>query len=500
MGIFNKIKNFFKPTGGKKQMNNGYYNKNTLLTLYEEYQMSPQFLRAVEGEKYYRGENKINNRIMYRAESVIPGKYDTPDTLIQVPDDTQPNNHLSHNFAKALIDQKVDYSMSKPPRLTGDNDTYLEFVQQILEDNDFNYKLNLLGKKASCNGISWLHTYIENNQLKFMVIPATQVIPLWKDDLKQDVSAVIRVYTTINQLNPLNGDITVLEYWNEKGMQKFTIEGNTISPWLAQEDYDTLTQVDGAYNGQVAPDTQFNWGRVPFIPFKNNHEMSTDVQYIKNLIDGYDLATSDMANTLEQIADAILVVNNAQGDQAPTIQKNLKLYKMLLGGNADESGINAQFISPEINPEAINTHLQRLKENIIELSQSVNFDIDWTQPPSGVTLNILYRNLDIKCNGFESEFIKAFNMLQDLIKAYAVSQNQSFTPKDKVKITFIRDIITNTAEQIENLKNSKGQISQKTIMENHPFVEDPEEEYKQFNKELDEEAKRENFNGLDKVL
>lgn len=499
MGIFKKIKNLFKK-GGNKQMNNGYYNQNTLLELYNEYQVSEQFLKALEGDKYYNGKNDINKRLRYRAEQVIAGKYDKPDVVTQVPDDTQPNSQLSHNFAKALVDQKVNYSMSKAPQFNSENDTYLKYIEQILEDNNFDYSLNLLGKKASCNGVSWLHTYIENGQLKFMVIPSFQIIPLWKDDLKQDVSAVIRVYATINQDNPLKGEMTVLEYWNESGMQKFTIEGNTISPWLDKQDLDALTQINGAYDGQNEQEVAFNWGRVPFIPFKNNYEMATDIQYIKNLIDGYDIASSDMANTLQQIADAILVISNAQGQSPAVVQQNINLYKLLLGQTV-ESGIDAKYISPELNPEAINTHLQRLKENIIELSQSVNFDINWTQPPSGVTLNILYRNLDIKCNGFEAEFKRAFNMLQDLIKAYANAySNNTFTAQDKVKITFVRDVVSNTAEQINNLKNSSGQISKKTIMEKHPLVDDPEEEYKQFNNELDEDAKRENFSGLDDVL
>jgi SPP1 family phage portal protein len=46
----------------------------------------------------------------------------------------------------------------------------------------------------------------------------------------------------------------------------------------------------------------------------------------------------------------------------------------------------------------------------------------------------------------------------------------------KVKFTFNKSMITNTAEGITNAKNSVGIISDETIVEHHPFVDDPKKE------------------------
>jgi len=48
---------------------------------------------------------------------------------------------------------------------------------------------------------------------------------------------------------------------------------------------------------------------------------------------------------------------------------------------------------------------------------------------------------------------------------------------------FNRDIIFNKSEVIEDCQKSKGFISDKTIISNHPWIEDIEEELKQIEKE-----------------
>ena len=59
---------------------------------------------------------------------------------------------------------------------------------------------------------------------------------------------------------------------------------------------------------------------------------------------------------------------------------------------------------------------------------------------------------------------------------------------DNIVQTWTRTCIKNEQEQAAICKDSVGIISQKTILKNHPFIEDVEAELKQIQKENDEKA------------
>ncbi|MDM0720038.1 phage portal protein, partial [Clostridium perfringens] len=55
-----------------------------------------------------------------------------------------------------------------------------------------------------------------------------------------------------------------------------------------------------------------------------------------------------------------------------------------------------------------------------------------------------------------------------------------------VELIFNKNIKINETETITNCINSKGVISNKTIMANHPWVQDPVAEQEQLDKEKEE--------------
>lgn len=449
-----------------------------LYSLYQEYVMSDTFAWYEVGERYYKGQNDILYRSMYK---VVDGS--------KVLDTSQPNNKLNHCFMKTLVDQKVDYVLGKPVKLTCENEQYLNEVQQILQENDFDYILKRLGVQASNNGIAWLQCYIDDKgKFKFIPISAKQIIPLWADDLHTSLKAVIRVYnvkaTNSLESNQLN---TILEYWTDTGYRQFTIQGKTLANFSANT---ILGADDGNHVGEIphylVNGKPFSFGKVPFIPFKNNFDEFADVRYVKNLIDNYDLTRSDLGNALEQLRNFIIVLENAQGTDLEELLNNLKLYGVLKTQNVDGTGSKASMMSNPIECQASQEHSQTLKENIIELLQGVNMNLDFKAPPSGIALQLLYRGLDIKANGFEAEFRHAFKELQ-----YFIAHALNVVNNDIIDIQFQRDLPTNTAEQIQNIKNSQGTISNETLWENHPMVKDVELEKKRFaNENKDHEFKK----------
>lgn len=490
MGILSKLKSFFK--GGdniKQNQETGYFTESILLSLYQEYIMCDKFAWYEVGKRYYKGENDILQRIMTATKD---GN--------KVIDNSQPNNRLNHCFAKSLIDQKVNYSFSKPFKFNCDNPDYLDQVKDILSANKFTYKAKKLATMTSNTGIIWLHPYIdESGDFKFDIVPAEQVIPQWADDIHETLESCIRAYNITSYSNGSPEEITILEYWTNEGFNKYQISGNSLLPFA---NYDLLSVTSGSLNGQQ-PHYQTgeffkSWGKVPFIAFKNNMDEFPDVRYIKNLIDNYDLTRSDLGNALEQLRNFIIVLENAQGTDLEEFLENLKLYGIIKTTNVDGSGTKANILSNPIDCQASTEHTQLLKQNIIELLQGVNLNLELTIPPSGVALQLLYSGLDIKASGFEAEFNQTFDDLTYFINNYLENKGLiKVGSKEDITIEFVRNMPSNISEQIQNAKNSKGIISDKTIYKHHPMVDNVDEEEMQVNKE--QQAQDSYFDNVPKI-
>ncbi|MDU3349085.1 MAG: phage portal protein, partial [Clostridium sp.] len=138
-----------------------------LIKIYiDEFNISKTRKLMLKGEGYYKVENDILKRKMIRYEDENP-----------VEDITKPNNRLAHGFMKNLIDDKVNYLLSKPYTMNCKNEEYLTKVNYLLGKR-FQKMLSKLGVEASNKGISWLHIYVNSKgEFKFMKVPSEQVIP-----------------------------------------------------------------------------------------------------------------------------------------------------------------------------------------------------------------------------------------------------------------------------------------------------------------------------------
>lgn len=95
-----------------------------------------------------------------------------------------------------------------------------------------------------------------------------------------------------------------------------------------------------------------------------------------------------------------------------------------------------------------------------------------------VALKFFYRKLELKSGLLETEFKMSFNkLIQAILRHLGVSEYK------KINQTYTRNMISNDLENAQIAQSSVGIISTKTIVKNHPWVEDPEDEMKQLEEE-----------------
>ena len=118
---------------------------------------------------------------------------------------------------------------------------------------------------------------------------------------------------------------------------------------------------------------------------------------------------------------------------------------------------------------------------IYKFGRGIDFsDRDNLGNASGVALKWSYGPLDDKADELEENGQAALNDLFNLIFVYLkaigkLGENEEYD-SNNLEFIFDRTMIINEKEQVEMVEASADIISQKTALENHPFVDDVEDE------------------------
>lgn len=425
--------------------------------------------QMIEGERYYYNDNDIKDRKQYYYKDGM-----------KVEDDTKPNNKISHNWHKLLVDQKVAYLVGKPVVLqAGENQKEYTDKLNLILGEEWDDTLSELAKNASNKGTEWLHVYInEDGLFKFIIIPAEEIIPIYDTSLQENLEAVLRYY-----LVEVNGQERIrVEWWTRDNVTYYIQDddGNFVL-----DDTEPVNPSPHFYYNDVG----YGWTKVPFIEFKNNDKRVSDLKFVKELIDSYDKNVSDLANNLDEVQEIITVLKGYEGTDLAEFKENLRYYKAIKVSGEEGSGVDKLELNIPI--EARKEMLDRLEENIFLFGQGVNLKTDrFGNSPSGVALKFLYSQLDHKASIMERKFRKAIKRLLWFATEYINIIDKKNYDSTTVQVTFRKTMITNDREDTEIASLSKGVISDETIVANHPWVEDVAEELDRLKKQEEEYLKR----------
>lgn len=414
-----------------------------------------------EGVRYYENENDITKRKQY---AVIDG--------VKVEDPEKANNRIPHGWHKLLVDQKAAYLVGQPINFSADDETLTEFINEYLGEK-WDDTANELVVAASNKGKEWLHPFIdEEGEFDFIQIPAEQCIPVYADKRQRKLAYMIRYYP-----HTLVDEETIrVELWDDKQTFYYvkTSQGYVSDPSVEINpephfQYGTASQMKG-----------YGWGRVPFIKFRNNEQEKGDLAYYKQLIDAFDKRVSDNQNTLDEIQELITVLKGYDGSDLAEFKQNLKFYKVIKVDS--EGGVDK--LEQEMPIASIDSHLDRVEESIFMFGQGVNVNTDkFGNSPSGIALKFLYSLLELKASTLERKFRYSLQELIWFLCEYlSISGKGEFDYK-AVDFTFKRTMMVNELENAQIAQQSMGIISHKTIIANHSWVDDLEQEEQRLEEE-----------------
>lgn len=419
------------------------------------------------GQRYYENKHDILNR-----KRLVVGEGGGLEEVKNIA-----NNKLVHGFVRKLVDQKVGYLLSLPFTIQTSKGEYLKLLNKYFTKNFYRMFQNL-GKEAINKGKAWLHIYYdEQGNFRLKRIPSEEIIPLWEDAEHTELSAVIRTYRVEAWIGKKKETIHKVELWDLTGVYRYVVEGNELIPDVEAGDYSPHLVLEK--NGEEAQG--MNWQRVPFICFKYNNEELPLVNFVKSIVDDYDQQKSDNANNLEELPNGgIYVVRDYDGQDLGEFRRNLAVFRAVKVHG--DGGLDT--LKLDINTEAFKTHMEMQRKDLYELGRGVDTQSDrFGGDKSGIALRFLYADLDMDANIIETEFQAALEQLKWFIdQDIVLKTGQDYSGED-VDFIFNRDIIINESEVIENASKSVGQISDETIITNHPWVTDVQEELKRIEKQ-----------------
>lgn len=405
----------------------------------------PHLLKLKE---MYENRNSIKNRVQ--------------------PDNSKPNNRVSHPYADYIVNSIVGYFMGRPVTYSfSDNEEIATLFDDLYKYNDESAENTQLATDASIYGVACELMYLDNNlKPRFKAISPLESIAIYDTSVEENLIGFIR-HWKIKDVD--NKDVDYVEYYNTKKVIKFTTSDHSVP-----EEHDHY------------------WDDVPAVIIENNKDLCSDFEKVIDLIDALDKVVSDTANDFEMFTNAIMVVQGVSIDEG-VLEKLKQMRLMNLASDGDKNnGIDVKYLYKDLPDTALENYKNRLVDDIHKFSSIPNMsDENFANNLSGVSMQFKLSSLEFKCATKESHFRKALLRRIELICNVLsllgqVSVDTDAIIKD-VDIRFTRNTINNNEELVTRALQLSTMLSKETLLENLlPFIPSVEEELERLNREREE--------------
>ncbi|WP_314396361.1 phage portal protein [Leptotrichia shahii] len=465
--MLEKIKNLFR--------RNKMESKNKIdLTEVENiimwYLASPKYREMENGNRYYKGQHDILNR-----ERKIIGQGGGLEVVKNLP-----NNKIIDNQYSKLVKQKVNYIMSKKPTITSENETYNELLTQMF-DKRFLKTLKNVATDVYNNGIGWLYTYIDGTgELKFKRLNSIEVIPVWENNEHTDLKYAARIYTVRQYDRSYYNDVHYCEIYSVDGYRKYLYKSNRLE-LLEEKPYIMIN------------DSAYNWQKIPLICFRASELELPLLNRVKSLQDALNELKSDFMNNMqEDNRNTVLILKNYDGEELDEFRKNLATF----GAVKVQSDGGVESLQIQVNASNYEIITNMIKKSIIENGGGFDSKSDTLGTnPNQLNIRSMYGEIDLEANDFETEFQASFEELIWFVANHLKNTGKGDFLNEKVEVVLNRDILVNESQAILDIKNSLGIISTETLLSQHPWVGNVQEEIERIEKEKSQLMEVENNYG-----
>ncbi len=402
--------------------------------------------RLKELQEYYKGNNTDILRNKRRKEEHLA------------------DHRATHNFAKYVSQFIQGYMVGVPLKTTYPQEAVNEQLRDMNRENDADEHNSDLVLDQSIYGRAYELLYRNNaDETRFTILDVLETFVIYDDTVEMNPIAGVRYIG-----NRFQDDITVYVYTDSKR---------------------TTYKMDDAFGLTLSEDEQHYFNGVPIIEYDNNKFRQGDFEDTLNLIDLYDSAQSDTANYMTDLNDAMLKIKGSLDldvDEAKKMKDaNIIMLQSEQSTDGRFSNVDAEYIYKKYDVAGTEAYKDRVFNNILLFTSIPNLldDKKGTSPQSGEALKMKLFALVQKRSTKERLFKKSLRDRYRLINnIMSIAAEGAFDVSD-LAITFTENLPSAIDKELEWFSKMGGELSQKTMLSQLSFVENPDEEIEQIEEE-----------------
>ena len=423
-----------------------YFQKDKILTK-EIIKKFVEMDRAENGRKlklfdYYMGKHNILHRT-----------YEDP---------TKPNNKVVNPYANYITTMITGYFIGEPVQYTGPDEEMLAKYKDVMDYNDEPSANKDIAKWQSICGEGYDITYIDKDgNIRFKALPAIGMIPIFSDDLDEQLLFHIRYWRSYD----IEHDrwIDYIEVYSAFDITKYETDAGG-----------NLNQIESSFHV---------FGQVPITPYFNNDECLGDFELVISEIDAYDSFESDSVNEADYFADSYLVLSGMEGTTSEDVA-GMKENRVLVFPEGGEG----QWLTKTVNDTWIENEKKRLDQDIHKFSCCPAMtDDEFSANASGVAMKYKLLGLENKVGVKENEFEKGLRRRIELIYGVMNKVAGGMAYLD-INIVFTRNLPQDLSAAVDTVVKLDGIVSDETRLALLPMDIDTEVELEKV-----EEQKLSNF-------
>lgn len=395
-------------------------------------------LKFVKG--YYDG---VGQRIMKRATG----------------DPSRPNNRIVKNYCATIVDNFQGYLTGNPVTYSSGDDRDISGIQLVLEDNDVPNEDSEFLRTALIYGISFELVYVnENNEIRFKNVNPEGVIPVYSDDLDQDLEYVI--------------SFSPIQDWNtdEALPPRYRVcvyDSSNVYTYEATNAFNDFTLLD---------DTPHYFQGVPWCVFNLNVDNASIFERIISLQDAYNSLLSDEVNDFQAFVDAYMVLKNitATTEDLANMKQNRTI---LIDGDSD-----VDYLTKDISDTQIQNMLDNINTSIHTISNSPDFSSEEFNQgvSSGTALQFKLVGFNNLASNIQAQMKKALTKRITLINTILhLVDTETF----KVDIDFTHNLPNSISDVVQMVNSLRGLVSDETLLSQIPFIDDVQNEMRLIQKQ-----------------
>ena len=389
-----------------------------------EHKGTEPYIIALDAEQYYRG---LNPRIT-KYEKII---YDMRgDAHV---DKWTPNHKIASNFFNFAITQENQY-------LLGNGATFTKDDTKAKLGNDFDTRLQDLGKKALVGGVAFGFFNLDHIDTFSLL----EFVPLY-DEENGALRAGIRFWQ-VSPDKPIRATL-----YEEDGYTDY-LRANDKSAMLHEKRPYKLKVRTSEADGEEIYDGE-NYPTFPIVPLWGNDKKQSELVGRQGTIDALDLLNSNLINNLDEANYIYWVLTNCGGMDDIDDAKFIEQLKTTHVAHADgDSGATAEAHTIEAPYQASESAIQTIQRRLYEDFMCLDVNSLSAANKTATEIKAAYQPLDSKCDMYEYCVIE---FVQKILELAGIDD----------KVTFTRSKVVNKSDEINTLLAAQAYLDDETIVE-----------------------------------